>query len=78
MQKGSFDINGIQFPFFFGTINTNIILRASLEQGGEFFSISSKPFATNQSSAAILLSMFLKDQTYFSDISFCPVYGTSV
>ena len=66
------------FHFFFGTINTNIILRASLEQGGEFFNISSKAFATNQSSATILLSMFLKDQTYFSDISFCPVYGTSV
>ena len=78
MQKGSFDINGIQFPFFFGTINANIILIASLEQVGGFFNISSKPFATNQTSTTILLSMFLKDQTYFSDINFCPVYGTSV
>ena len=62
---------------FLCAINASIILRASLEQVGESFNISSlyissKPWATP------ILSMILKEQTHFSHINFCPLYGTSV
>ena len=64
---------------FFCAIDASIILRASSEQVGESFIVSSlyiswKRFATGLALATTLLSMFLKEAHF----NFCHVYGTSV
>ena len=72
----------LNFHFFYA-VNVNISLRASTEYIVESFNISSlyissKPFDASKVLATALLSMFLKEQTHFSVIDFCHVYGTSV
>ena len=66
----------IAFNFhFFCAMDASIIIKASLEQVGGSFNISSlyissKPVATSPALATTLLSMLLKEQAYFSGIEF--------
>ena len=63
LQEGTCDINNIQFSFFCA-INASIILRASLEQVGESFNISSLYIFATSRAFIIIINVFKRTNTF--------------